>query len=152
MAHLLLVAHEPLASALKAVAAHTFAELAERVAAVDVPPSWSGEVLEVELRQRIGRLTGNGDDEVLILTDVFGATPANVAQRLTDGVRVRAVAGVNVPMLWRALNYAALPLDDLVARALAGATQGVMAVASTRPQNQALPTVSHDPLHHHHQQ
>ena len=43
--------------------------------------------------------------EALILTDVFGATPCNVAQRLADGVQVKVVAGVNVPMLWRSLCY-----------------------------------------------
>ena len=43
--------------------------------------------------------------DVLIFTDVFGATPCNVAQRLADGVQVKVVAGVNVPMLWRTLCY-----------------------------------------------
>ena len=74
----------------------------------------------------------------LILTDVFGATPCNVAQRLADGVQVKVVAGVNVPMLWRTLCYIDDTLDAAVARAVAGATQGVMPVATSRPQNQAL--------------
>jgi len=76
--------------------------------------------------------------DALILTDVFGATPCNVAQRLADGVLVKVVAGVNVPMLWRSLCYVGDSLDALVARAIAGATQGVMQVATSRPQNQTL--------------
>ena len=70
-----------------------------------------------------------------MLTDVFGATPCNVAQRLSDGVSVRVVAGVNVPMLWRSLCYLGEPLDALIARTKRN-SQGVMRVAQTRPQNQ----------------
>lgn len=90
--------------------------------------------------------------ETLILTDVFGASPTNVAQRLADGVHVRVLAGVNVPMLWRALNYAKLPLDELVTRSVAGGTQGVLPVAATRPQNQAFQPQAHDSHKHQHQQ
>ena len=62
--------------------------------------------------------------QVLVLADVFGATPCNVAQRLVDGVRSRLVAGVNVPMLLRALCYRNEPLDALVQRAVTGGTAG----------------------------
>ena len=55
-------------------------------------------------------------------------------------------------MLWRSLCYADEPLDTLVARALAGATQGVMQVASSRPQNQAFKPGANDQDQHHHQQ
>ena len=65
---------------------------------------------------------------------------------------VKVVAGVNVPMLWRSLCYADEPLDALVARAVAGATQGVMQVAVSRPQNQAFKPGANDQVHHHHQQ
>jgi PTS system mannose-specific IIA component len=146
MARLLILAHAPLATALHTVACHAFPELAAHVSALDVEPNAPAD--QVERRAR-GLLAPGG--ETLVLTDVFGATPANVAQRLADAGRVRVVAGVNVPMLWRALNYAALPLDDLVARTLVGGTQGVMAVATAKPQNQVSPP-SHDPQQHHHQQ
>lgn len=123
MVGLLLIAHAPLASALQAVALHTFADSSVPVQALDVEPHASPEDTETQARALLRRL---GTDEVLILTDVFGATPCNVAQRLADGQRVRVVAGVNVPMLWRALCYAAEPLEALVGRALAGASQGVL--------------------------
>jgi PTS system ascorbate-specific IIA component len=90
--------------------------------------------------------------ETLVLTDVFGATPCNVARQLAEQPGVRVAAGVNVPMLWRALNYRHKPLDELLALALAGAAQGVMPVAVTRPQNQAQKPASHDPNDSHHQQ
>ena len=140
MAGLLIIAHAPLASALKAAAGHAFPEAMERVAALDVTPQLTPEEIEAQARVLLEQaLSVPGRREALILTDVFGATPSNIAQRLADGVRVKIVTGANVPMLWRTINYADEPIDMLVARALAGATQGVMQVAPARPQNQARP-------------
>jgi PTS system ascorbate-specific IIA component len=95
---------------------------------------------------------GDISGDTLVLTDVFGATPANAAQRLADGVHVRMLCGINVPMLWRALNYLALPLNELVERSMSGASQGVVSINSTRPQNQAFQPHANDAQHHHHQQ
>ena len=149
MAAVLLIAHAPLASALRAVAGHCFAEKGHLFEAVDVEPSMSADDAEGLARAAVARLD---EREVLILTDVFGATPCNVAQRLADGLSVRVVAGVNVPMLWRALCYLAEPIDALVSRAVAGATQGVLQVANTRPQNQNPSSSSNDPDQSRHQQ
>ena len=134
MPGLLVIAHAPLASALRAVAEHVYPDCAALLTVLDVPADMPTEQVEA---QAAALLTEVGTPEVLILTDVFGATPCNVAQRLADGVRIRVVTGVSVPMLWRSLCYAKEPLDSLVARALAGAAQGAMQVSTTRPQNQA---------------
>jgi mannose/fructose-specific phosphotransferase system component IIA/MFS family permease len=134
MARLLIIAHAPLASALAQVASHTFPDCAAQLRALDVPPEMTPE--EVQLRAA-ALLPSADSQDTLILTDVFGATPCNAAQRLADGVHVRVVAGVNVPMLWRTLCYANEPLDALVTRAMAGATQGVMQASATPPQQQA---------------
>lgn len=149
MAAVLLIAHAPLASALLSVAGHCYAEKGHLFEAIDVDPTMSADDVEALARAALARLNA---PEVLVLTDVFGATPCNVAQRLADGVSVRVVAGVNVPMLWRSLCYLGEPLDALVARAVSGASQGVMQVAQTRPQNQVLSTLSNDPNQSRHQQ
>jgi mannose PTS system EIIA component len=134
MVNLLVIAHAPLASALRRVAEHAFPDCAARLAALDVEPAMTPEVVQARAAALLASLP---ESETLILTDVFGATPCNVAQRLSDGVRSKVVAGVNVPMLWRTLCYAREPLDALVGRALAGATQGVMQATPARPQQQA---------------
>ena len=85
-----------------------------------------------------------------VLTDIVGATPSNVAQKLVDGVHSRLIAGLNLPMLLRAVSYRHEPLEALVARALAGASQGVMQVAITAPQNQHKRHHDQD-RHDHHQ-
>ena len=135
MPGLLIIAHAPLASSLKAVAEHAFPDCARQLMALDVPANLSLEEIEAQARVMLEQVR---TPEALILTDVFGATPCNVAQRLADGAQVKVVAGVNVPMLWRTLCYVGDSLDALAARAIAGATQGVMQVATSRPQNQTL--------------
>ena len=153
MPGLFIIAHDPLASALKLAAGHCFPEMAQHLQALDVPPNLPCEELEAQARVLLGMAQGSdARGEVLILTDVFGATPCNTVQRLADGQQVKVITGVNVPMLWRALNYASEPLDTLVTRALAGGTQGVMQIASSRPQNQASQPTSHDQDHRQHQQ
>ena len=152
MPGLLIIAHAPLASALKLAARHTFAELAEAVEALDVTNQLTLEEVEAQARVMLDRVINRDPrHEAMVLTDVFGATPCNVIQRLADGQHVKVVTGVNVPMLWRALNYAHEPLDLLITRALAGGTQGVMQIASNRPQNQAQ-HLTNDQDHRHHQQ
>jgi mannose PTS system EIIA component len=153
MPGLVIVAHEPLATALHAVAAHVFADRAQAAVAVDVAADWPAERAEAAVlaaTQRVALASPGG--EVLILADVFGATPCNAAQRVADGGRWRVVAGVNVPMLWRALAYADLALDALVDKALAGGAQGVLPASPQRPQDQPLHSSAHDPSHSHHQQ
>lgn len=62
---------------------------------------------------------------VLLMTDIYGATPSNIASRLLVPGRVEGIAGVNLPMLIRALTYRAEPLETVVAKALSGGTEGV---------------------------
>ena len=132
MPGLLIIAHAPLASSLKAVAMHAYPDCARALLTLDVTPAMSPDVAEAQAR----RLLAQADaPQALILTDVFGATPCNVAQRLADDSHVKVVAGVNVPMLWRTLCYADKSLDAMVARALEGANQGVMQVTSAQPQD-----------------
>jgi PTS system ascorbate-specific IIA component len=149
MAALLIIAHAPLATSLRAVAQHTYPDCAATLQALDVMPSDSPDDVEAQLRRM---LPNDPASETLILADVFGATPCNAALRVADGNRVRVVAGANVPMLWRVLCYAAEPLEQLVARAVSGAMQGVMQVSVSRPQNQTAKTGNDDQVHHQHQQ
>ncbi len=149
MTTILIMAHAPLASALRDVAAHVLPEAAQEVLVLDVQPEWDGVAVEAAAQALIAKSAAGS---VLILTDVFGATPCNAAQRLADGHNVRVVAGVNVAMLWRALSYAQEPLEALVARAVAGGTQGVLQLAPQAPQLQTQKPPRHDQEHFDHQQ
>jgi mannose PTS system EIIA component len=154
MTRIVIVAHEPLAASLQAVARHVYPDCGVHLAAVDVPAGAGLAEAEAAVRKALAPALEAGDD-VLVLVDVFGATPCNAAMAVADGVRVRVVAGVNVPMLWRTLCYASQPLDELVGRAVAGATQGVMQLGAARRQNQGGPVgqgPANDQVQHHHQQ
>lgn len=140
MAGLLLITHAPLATSLKAVIAHVFPN-ESGIEAVDVEPDAKADAVEATARQALAAI---GEPDVLVLTDVFGATPCNVAMRLADGMHVRVLAGVNVPMLWRAVTYRNSPLSMLAERAVSGAVQGVMQLAPSRPQSQASRSSDHD--------
>ena len=67
---------------------------------------------------------------VLLLSDVFGATPCNIAQRLCQPGRIEGVAGVNLPMLLRVACYSNKPLDELVQRALEGGKECIVTIDS----------------------
>ncbi len=142
-----IIAHAPLAAALRQCVLHVFPDNADGVAALDVQPNMPPEETLAQARIMLERL---GTSHALVLVDVFGATPCNVAQKLVDGVHSKLIAGVNLPMLLRTVSYRHEPLDSLVARALVGATQGVMQVAITAPQNQVSRTNDQD--QHEHQQ
>mgnify|MGYP005829110379 CR=1 FL=1 len=65
-------------------------------------------------------------DGVLILTDLYGATPSNIATKLLDPGRIEGVTGVNLPMLLRALTYRDKDMATLVSRAVSGGRDGVL--------------------------
>ncbi len=75
-------------------------------------------------RQLLG-LVDSGDG-VLVMTDIYGATPANIALKLLEPGRVEGVAGVNLPMLLRALTYRDKDMETLLTRAIAGGRDGVL--------------------------
>lgn len=129
---ILLIAHAPLAQALKACAMHVFPECASDVLAVDVQADASTDFTRAAIDAAMAE---HPQSNWLVLTDVLGATPSNVAQHLIDADRVQMIAGVNLPMLLRTVCYRQEPLAQLVQRALAGGAQGVLQVTQ--------------PLHHH---
>jgi PTS system ascorbate-specific IIA component len=132
MIGILIVAHAPLASALRDCALHVFPECAAGVQALDIAPNASPEESLVLAKAAMDQLN---TPEVLLLSDVFGATPSNVAQKLNDGIDTRLLTGVNLPMLLRSVCYRHETLDALAARAQAGGSQGIMPVGCTAPQN-----------------
>ncbi len=123
---IVIIAHAPLASALRQCVAHVFPDRVEGVQAVDVQAQASAEQ---SLAQAQAAAQYFGAAPLLLLTDVLGATPSNVARQLLAGRPAQLLAGVNLPMLLRAVTYQHEPLEALTARALQGGTQGVQQVA-----------------------
>ena len=130
---ILLIAHAPLAQALRACALHVYPDCEAEVMALDVLPDEDPEITLIKAEQLRTKL---GEGQMLVLTDIFGATPSNIAKKLVEGTQTKLIAGVNLPMLLRAICYRHEPIETLLQRALAGGAQGVMQVAVAAPQNQ----------------
>jgi PTS system mannose-specific IIA component len=128
MSGILIIAHAPLASAMREAVAHVFPERMEQVLALDVQAQANPQDSLVQAQQLADQL---GTEPVLVLTDVMGATPCNVARNLCQQHAGRLLTGVNIPMLWRAVSYQQETLDTLVDRALQGGSHGVMEVPVT---------------------
>ena len=147
---LLIIAHAPLASALKECALHVYPDCAKKIISIDVPPH---EAPETTLKRAQELAFASEADGLLVMTDVYGATPSNVAQKLVTGTTSKLVVGVNLPMLIRTVCYLDEGLESLVNRALTGGVKGVMQLTSSAPQYQTEQTKqTNDSKSYNHQQ
>jgi PTS system mannose-specific IIA component len=88
------------------------------------PAGCDPEVVYTQAKQALREL--DSGDGVLVLTDLYGSTPSNIACRLRSKARIRVVSGLNLPMLIRVLNYPSLDLDELTYKAVTGGRDGVL--------------------------
>ncbi|HRN62095.1 MAG TPA: PTS fructose IIA subunit family protein [Luteimonas sp.] len=123
---ILLVTHTGIGSALVAVATTMLhGNLPLKLDAFEVPFDADPDALLPQASAAMRRV--DGGDGVLILSDLYGASPSNLAAMLSRlGTPSRRVSSLNLPMLLRVMNYAELPLEELPAVAAAGARNGVI--------------------------
>ena len=121
---LLIVSHGKLGDYLLETAAQMLGVCPLATAVLPVSFDSDPDVIFEQAAQVVARL--DGGNGVLILTDMYGSTPSNIVNRLQDRHQVRIVAGVNLPMLIRVLNYPRLNLDELAHKALSGGRDGVV--------------------------
>jgi len=122
---ILLITHTGIGPALVASATRLLRQLPLRTEAFEVAYDADSELLLPAASTALRRVDGGFG--VLVLTDLYGATPSNLAAQLARiGTPVRRVSAVSLPMLLRVMNYADLSLDELPAIAAAGARNGVI--------------------------
>jgi PTS system mannose-specific IIA component len=125
-AGILLVTHEDIGAQLVAVCDAIFNQHMATVALVSVPADLRPEVLGKHADLIRNAMLAQDDGEgLLVLTDVYGATPDNLARYFSTECNARVVSGINLPMLLRVLNYAHQSLDQLCETALSGGIKGV---------------------------
>jgi PTS system ascorbate-specific IIA component len=118
MVGILIIAHGTLGESLIHCASHVMGGRPVQLAQIGVSMDDDPQVV---LPQAIKLLRGlDQDSGVLVLSDVYGATPSNIACRLLIPGKIEGVAGVNLPMLVRALTYRNEPLKTVVAKAISG--------------------------------
>ena len=123
---IVLVTHEQTGSQLVASAGTIFCQDMTAVTCVSVPaninPRQLGQYADQIRDAMIDQDRGAG---VLVLTDIYGATPDNLARYFTGQCTARVVSGVNLPMLLRVLNYSRQSLQQLCETAVAGGKSGI---------------------------
>jgi PTS system ascorbate-specific IIA component len=131
MAGILIIAHTPIASAMLSFAEHVYGSIPGHIQAVDIPAHEDAKISFERVLAAAKAVEMHG--ELLVLTDVMGATPANVASRLMSqqssaGVKlkVQILAGLNLPMLMRAVSYKDDALDVLAQKTLQGGQNGIL--------------------------
>ncbi len=122
MIGLLVVAHGRLGESLIDCATYVLGKRPEHLLSLDLSSESDPERLLARAREKIAQL--DEGDGVLILADIYGATPCNTVCRLVTPGRVEAVAGASVPMLLKAITYRREPLAQLADRVVRGAREG----------------------------
>ncbi|MGQ5521630.1 PTS sugar transporter subunit IIA [Chitinimonas sp. PSY-7] len=124
MVGILLLTHYGLGESLAECAAHVLGRPLPQLRYLPVYRQDDPDVVLERARALIREIdTGTG---VVVLSDIYGGTPSNIAYRLIVPGRIEAVAGINLPMLVRTLNYANEPLEVVVGKAVTGGLEGVM--------------------------
>jgi mannose PTS system EIIA component len=124
MIGILIVAHGAFGEALIHSASHVLGKRPQRVRQVGITVHDDPEAMLPQAQDLVRQLDeGKG---VLVLTDIYGATPGNIALRLLVPGKVEGISGVNLPMLIRALTYREQGLAVVVEKALSGGSEGVL--------------------------
>jgi mannose PTS system EIIA component len=135
MVGILIIAHGTLGESLIHCASHVMGSRPPHLTQIGVSIQDDPQlVLPQAIKLVRGLDQGSG---VLILTDVYGATPSNITGRLLIPGKVEGVAGVNLPMLVRALTYRTEPLRTVIAKAISGGIEGVMQMPMAQMKNAA---------------
>ena len=127
---LLLITHNRIGQELLDTATTTLSVCPLRARVLSVPEQVDPAELYDDASELLHRLDDGAG--VLVLTDAYGSTPSNVASRLAEKEKVAVIAGLNLPMLLRALNYPDLPLFDLAEKAVTGGRDGIIVVEAHR--------------------
>jgi len=123
---ILLVTHENIGAQMVAVCDAIYKQQMAAVSQVSIPADLRPEVLgKYADKIRTAMLAQESGDGLLVLTDVYGATPDNLARYFSDECNARVISGINLPMLLRVLNYADQSLEQLCETALTGGIKGV---------------------------
>jgi mannose PTS system EIIA component len=130
MIGILLITHGELGKSLIECATHILGDKPAFLEALTSENDCAQEKIFSDISEKIKFLDqGKG---VLILTDIFGATPCNIITKIIQPGKVDAIAGVNLSMLIRSINYRHEPFEALIAKAIQGAIDGIIHIQPNR--------------------
>ena len=122
----LIIAHETLGDSLVRAVTHVLGSRPTQFEVLGVMLDDDPSKLLPIAREQLARLdTGKG---VVVFSDIYGATPCNLATKLLQPGRIEVIAGVSLPMLVRAFTYRGKDLDTVITKAISGGCEGVLRV------------------------
>ncbi len=124
MIGLLLITHDTLGESLIQCACHVLNKRPEQLLQLGVAAGDDPNDL-IPLAQQMLKIVDSGEG-VLVMTDIYGASPSNLAAKLLQPGQIEGLAGVNLPMLLRAINYRDKGMETLLSRATGGGRDGVL--------------------------
>jgi PTS system ascorbate-specific IIA component len=126
MIGILIVAHDMLSDSLAGAVTHVLGARPLQFETLQVAATDDPQQMLPKARALVNELdTGDG---VLIFSDIYGATPCNLASKLLVSGRIEAIAGVNLPMLVRAFTYRDKGMETMIKKAISGGCDGVLHV------------------------
>ena len=130
MISILLITHGELGKSLIECATHVLGDNPLFLESLSIENDCTHESMFKQISERINLLDqGNG---VLILTDIFGATPCNIITKIIKPGKVSAIAGVNLSMLIRTISYRNESFDSLISKAIQGAQDGIIHIQANQ--------------------
>jgi len=120
---ILLITHENVAKNLLAVTSSIIDSNLDNTDYLEVLMDTPVEQVEFRIDEKLAHLDQNSG--LLILTDIYGGTPSNIAATFAKNKKTKFISGVNLPMLVRIMNYRTLPLNELASKAIEGGHDGI---------------------------
>lgn len=130
MISILLITHGELGKSLIECATHVLGDKPLFLESLSIENDCTHESMFRQISERINLL--DQGDGVLILTDIFGATPCNIITKIIKPGKVSAIAGVNLSMLIRTISYRNEPFDSLISKAIQGAQDGIIHIQTNQ--------------------
>ncbi|MCE2706644.1 MAG: PTS fructose transporter subunit IIA [Proteobacteria bacterium] len=124
MVNIIIMAHSEIANSFAYCVEHILSKRISKLHILVVKKTESSESVLARANEFIYKI--GSDQEILILTDLYGATPSNIAQKLLKPGSVELITGLNLPMLIRAISYANSGLRICVDKAISGAMSGII--------------------------
>ena len=130
MISILLITHGELGKSLIECATHVLGDKPLFLESLSIENDCTHESMFRQISEKINLL--DQGDGVLILTDIFGATPCNIITKIIKPGKVSAIAGVNLSMLIRTISYRNESFDSLISKAIQGAQDGIIHIQANQ--------------------
>lgn len=127
MISIFIISHSEIANSFAYCLEHIMNRRVDNLVIMPVKKTEAPDAIEARAKEIIERQLAKADG-VLVLCDIFGATPSNIATKLLQKGKVELITGLNLPMLIRAITYSNQSLDICIEKAIEGGVNGIMQV------------------------